>query len=143
MARREPIFRAFRLANHCKFREQSILAQICLVEIPAYLPSYGCCNCIYPIYRWHDCGYIQLAIKSCGRIFGQKSTVGEMSATGGGADPMAFTHDWHQAVIEDFAEAIAGGTRPMATGRSALLTHAVIDAMQIANRTGQKTRVIS
>ncbi len=74
---------------------------------------------------------------------GHKSTVGETSATGGGSDPMAFTHEWHQAVIEDFAEAVAGGTRPMATGRSALLTHAVIDAMQIANRTGQKTRVAS
>ena len=74
---------------------------------------------------------------------GYKSTVGETSATGGGADPMAFTHAWHQAVIEDFAKAVADGTLPMATGRSALLTHAVIDAMQVANRTGQKTRVIS
>ncbi|WP_170586073.1 Gfo/Idh/MocA family protein [Ruegeria arenilitoris] len=74
---------------------------------------------------------------------GRKSTVGETAATGGGADPMAFTHAWHQAVIEDFAKAVSSGTQPMATGRSALLTHAVIDAMQIANRTGQKTRVIS
>ncbi|WP_170366864.1 Gfo/Idh/MocA family protein [Ruegeria arenilitoris] len=74
---------------------------------------------------------------------GRESTVGETAATGGGADPMAFTHAWHQAVIEDFAKAVSSGTQPMATGRSALLTHAVIDAMQIANRTGQKTRVIS
>ncbi|WP_171227990.1 Gfo/Idh/MocA family protein [Ruegeria sp. HKCCA4008] len=74
---------------------------------------------------------------------GQKSTIGETATTGGGADPMAFTHAWHQTVIEDFAKAVSSGTLPMATGHSALLTHAVIDAMQIANRTGQKTRVIS
>lgn len=72
---------------------------------------------------------------------GKETTFGESAATGGGADPMAFTHAWHQSVIEDFAESLKTGTPPMATGRSALLTHAVIDAMQVANQTGQKTRV--
>ncbi|WP_170770797.1 Gfo/Idh/MocA family protein [Ruegeria lacuscaerulensis] len=72
---------------------------------------------------------------------GTQTTFGETATTGGGADPMAFTHEWHQSVIEDFAEAIRTGRPPMATGRSALLTHAVIDAMQIASETGLKTRV--
>ncbi|WP_170476232.1 Gfo/Idh/MocA family protein [Ruegeria arenilitoris] len=72
---------------------------------------------------------------------GKETVIGETASTGGGADPMAFTHEWHQSVIEDFANSIRLGTQPMSTGRTALLTHAVIDAMQTANRTGQTTRV--
>ncbi|WP_171128553.1 MULTISPECIES: Gfo/Idh/MocA family protein [unclassified Ruegeria] len=72
---------------------------------------------------------------------GTETKTGETASTGGGADPMAFTHAWHQSVIEDFAAAIRSGTPPMATGRSALRTHAVIDAMQSANQSGQITRV--
>lgn len=74
---------------------------------------------------------------------GNTTQIGEAAATGGGADPMAFTHEWHQSVIEDFADAIASNRPPMTTGCSALRTHAVIDAMQSANRTGQKTAVSS
>ncbi|WP_170441794.1 Gfo/Idh/MocA family protein [Ruegeria arenilitoris] len=86
--------------------------------------------------------HLEFGVLTLTTFDGRESTVGETAATGGGADPMAFTHAWHQAVIEDFAKAVSSGTQPMATGRSALLTHAVIDAMQIANRTGHKTRVI-
>ncbi|MEM7320923.1 MAG: Gfo/Idh/MocA family oxidoreductase [Pseudomonadota bacterium] len=68
-------------------------------------------------------------------------TVGASAATGGGADPMAFTHEWHQSVIEDFAASITRNIPPMATARSALRTHAVIDAMQTASRTGARTKV--
>lgn len=48
--------------------------------------------------------------------------------TGGGADPMAFTHHWHQAVIEDFTTAIAEDREPAISGRSALSVHALINA---------------
>jgi predicted dehydrogenase len=54
---------------------------------------------------------------------------------------MAFTHVWHQRVIEDFAQSLANNRPPMVTGAEALQVHAVIDAMQTANRTGQKTEV--
>ena len=37
--------------------------------------------------------------------------VGEEAGSGGGADPMAFSHAWHQAVIEDFCAALHRGPR--------------------------------
>lgn len=72
---------------------------------------------------------------------GDTRTVGTPASTGGGADPMGFTHAWHQSVIEDFAKALATGQAPMATGRSALRCHAVIDAMERANRSGTRIEV--
>ncbi len=74
---------------------------------------------------------------------GETETSGDVASTGGGADPMAFTHEWHQTVIEDFARAITQDRPPMATGRSALRTHAVIDAMEKANRSGQRESVFT
>ncbi|WP_420013063.1 Gfo/Idh/MocA family protein [Tateyamaria sp.] len=68
-------------------------------------------------------------------------TDGKGAATGGGADPMAFTHAWHQAVIEGFAQAVRAGTAPLATGHEALHVHAVIGAMERAARTGTKAEV--
>mmetsp|Transcript_29731 Transcript_29731/g.59108 ORF Transcript_29731/g.59108 Transcript_29731/m.59108 type:complete len:346 (-) Transcript_29731:689-1726(-) len=66
---------------------------------------------------------------------------GIAAGTGGGADPMAFTHAWHQAVIEDFAQVIKHGGTPLATGAEALHVHAVIAAMEQAARTGTITEV--
>ncbi|MEM9579734.1 MAG: Gfo/Idh/MocA family oxidoreductase [Pseudomonadota bacterium] len=72
---------------------------------------------------------------------GRCEMIGATGGTGGGADPMAFTHDWHRAVIADFAEALETGRTPLATGRSALAVHAVIDAMERASRSGARTEV--
>ncbi len=69
---------------------------------------------------------------------GRCEEIGEMAATGGGADPMAFTHDWHQTVIEDFAKAIQTGRPPLAPASEALRVHAVLDAMQRASDSGAK-----
>ena len=74
---------------------------------------------------------------------GRVETVGTTASTGGGADPMAFTHAWHQSVIEDFANALRAGRPPMITGREALRTHAVIDAMERASKTGMRTEVVT
>lgn len=60
---------------------------------------------------------------------GRTETVGDVSGTGGGADPMAFPCDWHRDVIEDFARAIHDNRVPRITGREALRVHALIDAM--------------
>lgn len=73
--------------------------------------------------HWHD-----------GRI----EETGGTAATGGGADPMAFTHAWHQAVIEDFAEAIRQGRAPAITGRSALAVQELIDAIARSSRVGRR-----
>lgn len=54
--------------------------------------------------------------------------------TGGGADPMAFTHAWHQAVLEDFVVSVAEKRAPLAPPSEALHVHAVIDAMERATR---------
>lgn len=61
--------------------------------------------------------------------------------TGGGADPMAFTHAWHQSVIEDFAQAVQERRAPLAPAIEALHVHAVIHAMEEAARTGLRTEV--
>lgn len=60
---------------------------------------------------------------------GRAETFGEASTTGGGSDPMAFTHDWHTAVIENFIDALNTHVDPVVTGREALHVHQLIDAM--------------
>ncbi|MFW5881904.1 MAG: Gfo/Idh/MocA family protein [Roseicyclus sp.] len=60
---------------------------------------------------------------------GRRARHGETAATGGGADPMAFTHAWHQSVLEDFAAALREGRAPAITGADALAAHRLIDAI--------------
>ncbi|MCP3916699.1 MAG: Gfo/Idh/MocA family oxidoreductase [bacterium] len=60
---------------------------------------------------------------------GRSETVGESGGTGGGADPMAFPHHWHQRLIEDFLDALDEGRDPLSSGRSALAVHRLIDAL--------------
>lgn len=61
--------------------------------------------------------------------------------TGGGADPMAFTHAWHQAILEDFVAAVSERRTPLAPPDEALHVHAVIDAMEQAARAGHAVEV--
>ncbi|MFO1320090.1 MAG: Gfo/Idh/MocA family oxidoreductase [Burkholderiales bacterium] len=58
------------------------------------------------------------------------------TAGGGGADPMAFSHEPHKRLIEDFLEAVETGRAPMADGHSALKVHALIDAMLASSTAG-------
>jgi predicted dehydrogenase len=74
---------------------------------------------------------------------GRTETVGQLASTGGGADPMAFTHSWHQSVIENFADSIDSGIAPLASGRDALMSHAVIDAMERASKAGRWVEVVA
>lgn len=60
---------------------------------------------------------------------GREETFGEDSASGGGSDPMAFTHDWHTAIIENFVDALNNNIDPVVTGREALQVHQLIDAI--------------
>ena len=68
---------------------------------------------------------------------------GTSAGTGGGADPMAFSHGWHQSVIEDFVRAIRTGAPPLAPANDAVHVHAVIHAMEQAARSGTLTDVPS
>ncbi len=60
---------------------------------------------------------------------------------GAGADPMAFPHHHHRAVIEDFLEAIGTGRDPKVSGREALKVHRLIDALLRAAETGRRETV--
>ena len=62
----------------------------------------------------------------------------KLSTSGAGADPMAFTSDWHRFVIEDFVDAVETGRAPMITGRSALEVHGLIEAIERSGREGQR-----
>lgn len=68
---------------------------------------------------------------------GRSETLGEEGTTGGGADPMAFTHTWHQSVIEDFAHALRENRPPKVTGREALRVHGLIDALVTSSNQGR------
>jgi len=58
------------------------------------------------------------------------------SAGGGGADPMAFSPDAHRRLIADFLDAVGARRQPRASARSALVIHALIDAMLESSRRG-------
>lgn len=61
---------------------------------------------------------------------------GDEAGTGGGADPMAFTHAWHQTIIENFARVVRGKATPIAPGRDALAAHDLIDAITRSAKSG-------
>lgn len=65
---------------------------------------------------------------------GRSEVTGEVSGTGGGADPMAFPCAWHKSLIEDFAQAISKNRAPKITGREALHVHRLIDALIESSR---------
>jgi predicted dehydrogenase len=72
---------------------------------------------------------------------GREEIIGTQAASGGGADPMAFTHAWHQAVIEDFATSLAAGQPPLCPGREALQVHALIEALVASSDAGATKEV--
>ncbi|MEM7752527.1 MAG: Gfo/Idh/MocA family oxidoreductase, partial [Pseudomonadota bacterium] len=74
---------------------------------------------------------------------GRVEQIGAAASSGAGADPMAFTSDWHQWIIEDFAEAITKKRAPMITGQDALQVHALIAAMEKSARLGERVMVRS
>ncbi|HEX3210192.1 MAG TPA: Gfo/Idh/MocA family oxidoreductase [Geminicoccaceae bacterium] len=74
---------------------------------------------------------------------GSLEKIGEEQATGGGADPMAFPHDAHRALLADFLEAIDRHRSPRVSGREALNVHYLIDAVLRASAEGQTVAVAS
>ncbi len=67
-----------------------------------------------------------------------QEVIGESAATGGGADPMAFPHDWHRDLIADFMEAVQTGRAPRVTGRDALQVHQLIAALERSSDEGRR-----
>jgi len=51
----------------------------------------------------------------------------EAGGGGTGADPMAFPHDWHRGVLQDFLDSIEKNREPRVSGAEALKVHRFID----------------
>ena len=67
---------------------------------------------------------------------GRRETLGAETAGGGGADPMAFTHDAHRGVLVEFLDALDAKRAPVNSGRAALRVHYLIDALLESSRRG-------
>jgi predicted dehydrogenase len=65
----------------------------------------------------------------------------DSSAGGTGADPMAFPHDHHRALLTDFLDALDQAREPMISGEQALKVHRLIDAMLASAATGGPVRL--
>lgn len=72
---------------------------------------------------------------------GRAEQHGSDAGSGGGADPMAFDHAAHRAVIADFVDALVEGRPPAITGRSALAAHRLIDAIVTSSERGARVAV--
>jgi predicted dehydrogenase len=68
---------------------------------------------------------------------GQTVEVSGSTSGGGGADPMAFSHESHRRLYADFLDAVEAERQPLASARSALAVHALIDAMLASSREGR------
>lgn len=60
---------------------------------------------------------------------GRELAEGAEEDVAGGADPMAFPHDFHCRLIADFVDALEAGGEPRVTGAGALQVHRFIDAL--------------
>jgi len=67
-------------------------------------------------------------------VDGRREAFAGDSGSGGGADPMAFSHGPHQALIADFLDAVEQGRDPAVSGDDALATQRLIDAILEASR---------
>jgi predicted dehydrogenase len=68
---------------------------------------------------------------------GRREETGGSAGTGGGADPMAFTHEAHRGLIAAFLDALDAGRAPDPDGRAALRVHRLVDAILESGRTGR------
>ncbi|MBO6755626.1 MAG: Gfo/Idh/MocA family oxidoreductase [Roseibium sp.] len=78
--------------------------------------------------------HLQAGVLTVRHRDGKTDTYGETSGTGGGADPMAFPHDWHQSLIRSFASAVMAGRPFEVSGRDVLKVHCLIDALVTSSR---------
>ena len=58
---------------------------------------------------------------------------GDEAGSGSGADPMGFSSQAHQLLIQDFADALAQGRKPRISGCDALKVHGLIAAILASN----------
>ncbi len=63
------------------------------------------------------------------------------AAGGGGADPMAFSHEAHKALITDFLDAIDGNREPEVSGHEAVKVQVLIEAILRSSAEGRAVEV--
>ncbi|MEO1018650.1 MAG: Gfo/Idh/MocA family oxidoreductase [Pseudomonadota bacterium] len=84
---------------------------------------------------------IQSGALTITQLDGGQEVFGETQIGGGGADPMAFPHDWHKNVITDFLDAVDENRAPGIPGREALKVHRLIDALLQSSTAGRAVQV--
>ncbi len=89
----------------------------------------------------HGSAHLDAGILRIDRQNGTSETFGHVSGSGAGADPMAFTSEWHRFMIEDFADALRQNRPPLVTGREALGVHRLIAALENSARTGTRVQI--
>jgi len=65
----------------------------------------------------------------------------DSSAGGTGADPMAFPHDYHRALLTDYLDALDESREPAVNGEEALKVHRLIDALLAASAANRSVKV--
>jgi len=74
---------------------------------------------------------------------GERFRLDGATAGGGGADPMAFSHEHHRRALAEFLDAVDARREPSHSGRSALHVHRLIDALLAAAQRGGPVKVES
>ncbi|HET9043274.1 MAG TPA: Gfo/Idh/MocA family oxidoreductase [Burkholderiales bacterium] len=72
---------------------------------------------------------------------GERFRLDGAAAGGGGADPMAFSHEHHRRVLAEFLDSIDERREPSNSGRSALHVQRLIDALLASGREGRRVSV--
>jgi predicted dehydrogenase len=90
-----------------------------------------------------EAGTAILAAETLELFYKTGRTIREIGAESksGGADPMAFSHDAHRALITDFLDALDEDRDPMISGREALKVQILIEAILESARTGRLAEI--
>ena len=127
--------------------ETEDLAMAAIRFANAAIGTVSATTCAYPGYPDEidiigTRGMARLGGRSLAASFhdGSEISIEDEAAGGAGADPMAFPHHHHRAVLADFLDAIEHGHAPRVDGREALKVHRLIAAILAAAESGQPQR---
>ena len=81
--------------------------------------------------------HLQSGVLTIKWLDGRSEKFGVTSGTGGGADPMAFPHDWHRDLIDNFVKSVQNKYNSLISGEEALNVHELIDALIESSNKGK------
>ncbi|MBP1886627.1 Gfo/Idh/MocA family protein [Sinorhizobium mexicanum] len=140
--------RAYAATSKVHRMETEDLAMAAIRFVNGAIGTVSATTCAYPGYP-DDIdiigtrGMARLGGRSLAAFFhdGAELLIGDEMAGGAGADPMAFSHHHHRAVLADFLDAVDAGREPRVNGREALKVHRLINAILAAAESGQPQRL--